>query len=105
MKNYKMCDIYDYLQQFYNLEWRKYQIKDGKCERCITKSDFSDTPKSSFYVIAVMYQGTKKKSVSLSVDDERLEVYEINPCLHHYNKPAVDWLEYLHSRYSNQNTL
>ncbi len=105
MKNYKMCDIYDYLQQFYNLEWRKYQIKDGKIERSITQSDFSETQKSSFYVIAIMYQGANQKTVSLSVNNESLEVYEINPYLHHYDKPMVGWVEYLQSRYSNENTL
>ena len=105
MENYKMCDVYDYLQQFYNLEWRKYQIKDGKTERGITQLDFKDKQKSSFYVIAIMYQGAKQKSVSLSVDNDKLEVYEINPYLHHYDKPAVDWADYLQARYSNTNTL
>ena len=102
MKNYKMSDIYDYLQQFYNLEWRKYQIKDGKTERGIVQSDFSDTKKSSFYVIAIMYQGANQKTVSLSVDNDKLEVYEINPYLHHYDKPTVDWKDYLKLGYSNE---
>ena len=105
MKNYRMCDIYDYLQQFYNLEWRKYQIKDGKTERGFTQIDFKDIQKASFYVIAIMYQGANQKTVSLSVNNDRLEVYEISPNLHRYDKPNVGWAEYLQVRYNNENTL
>ena len=104
-RNYKLQDVYDYLQQFYNLEWRRYQIKDNKTERSIRVNDFSDINEESFFVVAIVCQGLKRKTVSLSVDNNRLEVYEINPNLHHYNSPAMDWKKYLEFRYANEQCL
>ena len=104
-RNYKLQDVYDYLQQFYNLEWRRYQIKDDKTERSIRLSDFNDINEQSFFVVAIVRQGLKRKTVSLSVDNNRLEVYEINPYLHHYSPPTMDWKKYLELRYANEQGL
>ena len=103
-RNYKISDVYDYLQQFYGLEWQRYLVKDGNNERSLRAEDFNDEH-SHFYVIAIMLQGTKQKTVSLSVSNDRFEVYEIKPYLHRYNKPEVDWKEYLNVIYGNNQCL
>ena len=104
-RNYKLQDVYDYLQRFYGLEWRRYQIKDHQNERTIRSNDFSDINEDGFYVVAIVYQDLKRKTVSLNVDNNRLEIYEINPHLHHYKQPSVSWRKYLQLIRSKEHTL
>jgi len=106
-RNYKLCDIYDYLLRFYNLEWRLYQIKDfdtkhNDDERGIRKCDFNN---EHIWVIAIVYQNNRRKDVSLKVSNDNLEVYEINPLLHHYSAPNMEWKEFLSQRYSQEQWL
>ena len=108
-RNYKLKDVYDYLMKYYNLEWRGYQIKDSSMkhnnnERGLRSWDFNTT-KTNFSVIAIVYAGPKQKVISLSVNNENLIVYEVNPYLHHYKEPEVHWQDFLARRYAQEQDL
>ena len=109
-RNYRLKDIYDYLKQYYNLDWRLYQIKDHQIdhnaqERGIRAWDFDNKNKTTLYVVAIMYGGVRRKSVSLYVSNQRLEIYEITPYTHHYKAPKVEWQDFLSSRYNQEQML
>lgn len=109
IRNYKLKDIYDYLLKYYNLKWLSYKIKDVTAdkiqERSVRGCDFHGKKQDHLYVIAIMNQGAKHKTVSLSVTNDKLELYEINPYMHYYNKPEIEWKEFLSSQYNQENGL
>jgi hypothetical protein len=97
-RKYELKDIYDYLLRFYNLEWRLYQVKDYDTEynggeRGMRAWDVEDN--GNIWLIALMYQNNKRKSVSLRISNDSLEIYEINPYLHYFPKPEIEWKEFL----------
>lgn len=104
-RNYKLKDIYDYLLEYYNIEWASYTIIDNSYQRGIRSFDFNGENKDSLHVIAVAYCGSRIKEVSLEVSNDTLVVYEINPYLHHYKAPKVQWQDFLAQRYSKEQTL
>ena len=105
-RNYRLKDVYDYLMKYYNLEWRGYQIKDSSLkhnnnERGLRSWDFNTT-KTYFSVVAIVYEGAKQKTISLTVSNDNLRIYEVNPYLHHYKEPEVHWQDFLIERYSSE---
>ena len=104
-RKYRLLDVYDYLLKYYNLEWRLYQIKDfdidhNAQERGFRAWDFDANNSSRLFVVAIVYQNGSRKTVSLSVTNDMLEIYEITPYMHHYKQPEVSWADYLSSIYS-----
>jgi len=104
-RNYKLQDVYDYLKQEYNLEWRLFQIKARNVdysdyERGVRAWNFGGKDGTELCVIAIVYQNNKRKTVRLRVTNDELEIYEINPYLHYYKAPKVEWKDFLSSRYN-----
>ena len=104
-RNYKLKDIYDYLLGYYNIEWASYTIIDNGYQRGVRNFDFNGKYDDHLKVIAVAYCGSRIKTISLEVNNDTLVVYEINPYLHHYKAPKVQWQDFLAQRYSQEQTL
>ena len=69
---YKLKDVYDFLKEYYNLEWRNFLIiKDGHTIP-IKMSDFN---KSCLRVPAVLYHGKTKQICWLTVSNRHFQVY------------------------------
>ncbi len=108
-RSYRLKDVYDYLVEYYGLEWRGYQIKDynfneNDPERGLRAWDFNST-KTSFWVVGIVYDGAKRKTVSLDVSNDNLVIYEITPYLHHYKAPEIEWKDYLVQKYNQGQAL
>jgi hypothetical protein len=88
-RNYELQDIYDYLLDYYDLEWKLFKVKDFD----FTNSDAVD--ETSFSIITIVYSGKNRKRVRLTVSNDKFDVYEISPNKHSYTKPAFDWKRYL----------
>ena len=104
-RNYNLKDVYDYLLEFYNIEWSSYLINDNGVQRGVRNFDFNGKDDERLQVIAIAYCGSRIKTIRLDVDNNSLIVYEINPYLHHYKEPNVEWKKYLAQRYNEQQTL
>jgi len=103
-RKYKLSDVYDYLLRFYNLEWRLYQIKDFDTDYNGNERGIRSWDLKTDYIwkIALVYQNNKRKDVSLKVSNDKLEVYEVNPYMHHYDKPDREGKEFLDRRYGQE---
>ncbi|MBQ3502909.1 MAG: hypothetical protein IJA72_04540 [Clostridia bacterium] len=110
-KIYNLQDIYDYLKQEYGLEWRLYQIKGSdvknkrECEHGVRVWNFGGKDGSELHVIAIVYDGNKRKTVRLRVTNDELEIYEVTPNLHYYKAPEVEWKEFLARRQKQEQCL
>ncbi len=69
---YKLKDIYDFLQEYYNLEWRDFMIIRHECAFPIQVNDFN---KSCLRVPAVLYKGEQKQICWISVSNTYFNVY------------------------------
>ncbi|MFQ6724574.1 MAG: hypothetical protein ACLRFE_04520 [Clostridia bacterium] len=99
-RNYEMQDIYDYLLQYYDLEWKLFKVKNIDFDT--NKVGVDET---NFSIVTVVYSNNKRKTVRLSVSNDKFDVYEINPKKHYYGKPAFDWKRFLarqHDQLRNQ---
>ena len=108
-RNYKLKDIYDYLLEYYGLEWRLFQIKDfgvkDRGERGVRAWDIGGRSGTELGVIAIVYMGEKQKHIRLRVTNDEFEIYEITPYLHYYKQPEIGWKKFLAERHRQEQTL
>lgn len=109
-RKYKLKDVYDYLLEQYNLEWKLFQIKVWNLnyndhERGVRAWNFYGKDGTELCVIAIVYMGEKQKHIRLRVTNDELEIYEINPYLHYYKAPEVEWKDFLAERYGKEQGL
>ena len=97
-KKYKLQDVYDFLKEYYNLEWRNFLIiKDGY-KVSIKMRDFNQT---CLRVPAVLYHGQNKEICWLIVSNKYFQVYgygynrNVNK---HKNKLWIDFLAKRHNQ-------
>ena len=105
-RKYELKDIYDYLKQEYDFEWRAFQIRDWKTEqeRDLKKSDFKRGKEDDLFVVAIVYQGDERKTILLHVDNDVCKVSRINSYPNH-KEPEVKWRDFLAERYNQEQSL
>lgn len=97
-KKYNLQDIYDYLYQYYNIEWVGYQVL-GR-EGGVRLRDYNTTldNKVILRVAAAVYEGNKRKPVLLEVTDDYLVVSG-------YKEPEVKWKDFLANIHTTEQEL
>ena len=101
-RNYRLQDIYDYLLEYYGLDWKMFMVSDFGLERGIRKYDFggySGKYKSKLSVDAIVYNGSKRQVLSLIVTNEDLSIG------FGYKKPETSWSDYLALKHHEEQTL
>ena len=101
-RQYKLKDIYDYLLEAYNIEWRMNLVlgDDGK-ERGVRSYDFGGyTGKyaDKLSVVALVYNYGKRQPVWLIVTNSSLS-------LGVKEKPTIEWKDFLAQRHNQEQTL
>lgn len=104
-RNYKLKDIYDYLLEAYNIEWSNYLVLQDGTARTIRNYDFYGKDNDCLKVLAIAYCGSRIKLINLYVSNNALKVYEVDPNLHYYAKPEIDWKDFLAQRYNQEQSL
>ena len=98
-RNYKIKDVCDYLLEYYNLEWRLCLVLDDGMERGVRNFDFGGKYGTRLSVVAVVYQGSRRKVLPLSVTNNDLSIG------YGFNKPQLSWAEYLVLKHHEEKTL
>ena len=99
-RNYKLQDVYDYLKEYYNLDWKLCQIISLNDQHGVRQWNFDGKEGIELCVIAIVYMGEKQKHIRLRVTNDEFEIYEINSHLHYYKSPKVQWKDYLAQRHN-----
>ncbi len=97
-RHYELKDIYDYLLEYYNIEWLGYKIVDAGLERHIQNHDFEDQTGSQLRVKAIVYNGSKRQIARIYVSNQSLRVSVDR-------KPLITWKAFLAQRYNQEQTL
>ncbi|MBQ7880512.1 MAG: hypothetical protein IJ358_01545 [Clostridia bacterium] len=84
-RKYELNNVYDYLLNHYDLEWKGFQIRNTKGHRTANEDDFDG---DYLYEFAVVYQGKSKKLVTLNVTNDKFIVGG-------YKAPEVSWKDFL----------
>lgn len=97
-RKYKIKDVYDYLLEAYNFEWRKCVVlEDGK-ERGVRSYDFGGYTgkyEDKLSVVIIVYSQGKRQPAWLIVTNESLG-------LGAKEKPTIEWKDFLAQRYSQE---
>lgn len=105
-RKYKLKDVYDYLKEYYNLDWKLFQIRDEDEERGVRVSDFKGNSKNCLSVVAIVYKGTTRILIWLSVSNQDLGILgSSSPMLKGISQPRVTWQDYLSQRYNQEQEL
>lgn len=105
-RNYKLKDVYDYLKEYYNLDWKQFQIYDNNQERGIRMNDFDGNAKTCLSVVAVVYKGSTRILIWLSVSNQDLSILgSSSPILKGIAQPRVSWQDFLAQRHNQEQDL
>ena len=105
-RNYKLKDVYEYLKEYYNLEWKQFQIYDNDKERGIRINDFDGNWCTNLSVVAVVYKGSTRILIWLNVSNQDLRILgSSSNLLKGIAQPRVSWQDFLVQRYSQKQGL
>lgn len=99
-RNYKLQDISEYLLEYYGLDWKMFVIDDFGMERRVRQNDFNGKNRTCLMVAAIMYQGSKRMPIWLSVSNRDLVVGVLQPI-----KPLIPWADYLALKHHEEQKL
>ena len=87
-KRYKLQDVYDYILEYYNLDWKEFKIHDKGKVRSVRINDYRG---DKLNVMAIMMKGVVRNVIILQVDNNELTLSGIKPS-------RVSWSEYLNNK-------
>ncbi len=88
-RRYKLQDVYDYILEYYNLEWKDFKIHDNGRVRSVRISDYRG---DKLKVTAILTKGLSRSIVILQVDNENL-------ILNGVKQSKVKWSDYLNTKH------
>lgn len=105
-RNYKLQDVYDYLKEYYNLDWKQFHINDNNQDRSIRKGDFDGNWCTNLSIVAVVYKGSTRILIWLNVSNQDLSILgSSSPILKEISQPRVTWQDFLAKRYGQEQGL
>ena len=105
-RNYKLKDVYDYLKEYYNLDWKLFQIRNDDKECGVRMSDFKGNGCTHLSVVAIVYKGSTRILIWLNVSNQELRIMgSSSSLLKGIAQPRVDWQDFLAKRYSQEQDL
>ena len=105
-RNYKLKDVYDYLKEYYNLDWKQFKINDNNQDRGIRMNDFNGNWCTNLSVVAVVYKGSTRILIWLSVTNQDLGILgSSSNLIKGIAQPRVAWQDFLAQRYGQEQGL
>ncbi|MBQ7798336.1 MAG: hypothetical protein IJ371_04365 [Clostridia bacterium] len=100
-RGYKLQDVYDFLKEYYNLEWRNFLIIKDSHTIPIKMSDFK---KSCLSIPAVLWHGETKEICWMTVSNRYFVVYGYGENNRNKSKTKL-WIDFIAKRHNQEQGL
>ena len=105
-RQYTLQDIYDYLKEFYNMDWELGKILADEEKEGVLSFKFGGKYGTNLTVLADIYINKKKETIWLEVTNENFKIFKTNPRHKELEyKPPIFWQDFYTTRHNTCKTL